>query len=385
LVDAAVVSSIATGDWQEQPTAIASTEYGRGVAAPADAAVNNETWPAEEEEADRNRNPPRRRREMMANVVSCKKRWLNTCIVVLAIIFSMALALIGICEAPGSGDRCHHRRKPTPVVVGKANPPPAPLAFAFVVHYEGNAELQCLEPVSIRMMVLGENNDVTGVSGKNATCAHQASCFLNPKSNTCTSLQRLDPIPVYWGIHNATGAFVECDQSDEDLGQKGCGVKAPGCGISSVYPSCVKDAYTIQELIDNPIVIQRDNRAGVEPFSYLLLYSDRDCQSLQGLRSFVEGPQDVVLAADTAAEVSCEDSLVCLSNPTGPKCRGLGFNKTQTIVTNVTDDDQVIACDANGDCSSQLYKECTVSFVPGCYQRWPSAKVLFSNPSAFVG
>jgi hypothetical protein len=155
--------------------------------------------------------------------------------------------------------------------------------------------------------------------------------------------------------------------------------------IQCVYPSCVKDAYTIKELIDNPNVIQRDNHAGVEPFSYLLLYSDRDCRSLQGLRSFVEGPQDVVLAADTAAEVSCEDSLVCLSNPTGPKCGSLGFNETQTIVTNVTDDDQVVACDTNGDCSSQLYKKCTVSFVPGCYQRWPSAKVLFSNPSAFVG
>jgi hypothetical protein len=365
LVDAVVVNSFATGDWQEQS------------AAPADA-VDNETRQAEEE-ANNNQNLLRRR-GMMANLFS-KKRWLNVCIVVLAILFALALALIGICEAPGSGDRCHRRNTP---VVGKANPPSLH-AFALVVHYEGNAGLQCLEPVSVRMMVLGEENDVIGVSSENATCAHQASCLLNPESNTCTSLQRLDPIPVFWGIDNGTGAFVECDQSDERHGQKACGVETPGCSKSSVYPSCVKEAYTIQELIDNPTVIQRDNRAGVEPFSYLLLYSDPNCRSLQGLRSFVEGPQDVVLAADTAADVSCEDSLVCLSNPTGPKCRGLGFNEIQTIVTNVTDDAQVVACDTNGDCSSQLDTECTLSFVPGCYQRWSSAKVLFSNPSAFVG
>jgi hypothetical protein len=141
--------------------------------------------------------------------------------------------------------------------------------------------------------------------------------------------------------------------------------------------------YTIQELVKNPNVIQRQNPTGVEAFSYLLLYSDNNCRNLQGLRSFVKGPQDVVLASPTAANVTCENSLLYLSNPNDTKCLGLGYDETQTIVPNARNDNQVETCDDNGDCNLAS-TECIVSFVPGCYQRWPSATVLFSNPAALL-
>jgi hypothetical protein len=314
---------------------------------------------------------------MMTNFTK-KKRCLDIGIVVLVIIFASALVLIGICEASGSDTVCRRRRQ-SPVDDDPVKPGPTDgdvttkytnQAFVLVGHYEEAAGLQCLadpvqnlpkEPVTIRTMVVGENHKVVGVSGENSTCTNQASCFLNPESNICTSLERLDPIQVVWGV-DASGSIFECDPSDEGDGLEACRLKA-GCATSSRYPSCLFQAYTIKDLVENPSVIQRNSPTGVEPFSYLLLYSDPSCSNLQGLRSFEKGPQDIVLAAATALDVSCEDSLVCLSNPTGPKCTELGFNETKTIVTNVRDDGQVVTCDDNSDCNNPVSTECNLSFV----------------------
>jgi hypothetical protein len=135
------------------------------------------------------------RQERMAYLSSNNKRWLNIGIVVLAVLFALAIALIGVCEASGSDIMCHRRH--TPIYNNNNKKPPMPdlvvvaPVFALAVHYENEAGLQCLEPVTIRMMVLGEATNVTGLAPgeTNGTCVEQASCYLHPDNSICTSLQ----------------------------------------------------------------------------------------------------------------------------------------------------------------------------------------------------
>jgi hypothetical protein len=153
LVDAALANSSTMGEWRDQSASTVTnntTGEHHQVAVLADPIHDVDDRPPDEQPegaaaADGSDEKPSRK-ERMTYLSNNNKRCLNTGIVVLAVLFAMALALIGICEASGSGAMCHRRKTPNnnnqPSMMPD-NPVVVPSVFALAVHYENDAGLQC--------------------------------------------------------------------------------------------------------------------------------------------------------------------------------------------------------------------------------------------------
>ena len=125
--------------------------------------------------------------------------------------------------------------------------------------------------------------------------------------------------------------------------------------------------------------------------SYLLFYSDAECQTFEGLKGIATGSTELPTTKDT---ITCQAAMACLLAPDGETCRASGglTGATQTIVTATTEEGRdVLTCDSSStevtpkNCQNTTDSVCLPSPIhPSCYYRQTSAARFVQNPAAYL-
>ena len=221
-------------------------------------------------------------------------------------------------------------------------------------------------------------------------CSMQTRCSAKPITNGIETTAEVSVILTdQSGIIDSGGQeqLFECDTSNSDLDQQLCQFSPQPCSPSSAYPSCVYSIVTGQDLVDDPTILYNpDPPKEVEQTVYAIYYSDEVCTEMQGLEGIVLGTS--YSAQGVADTVSCELSMPCVLNPTGPSCANVDKSKvTTTGVFNYQSPGELVYCDGgdSASCQNATLNECSKSdLYPNCYRRMVSGTQTFSDPVSIV-
>jgi len=264
--------------------------------------------------------------------------------------------------------------------------------------------------VSVRGQLLDNSFSIQRVSSvgggaagsqSTTTCADETFCLLAPQSNQCLALTgdvaSTAQVSVTFtdqsGIIDSDGQeqLLECDTSNSDNNQQLCIFSPPPCSESSAFPSCVVTLLTGQELVDDPSVLYNPNPPEqVRETAYVVYYSDDICTDVEALHGIVLETSNTVQGVDDT--VSCEESVACLLNPTGPSCAALEASLSDTTTGFVVKRDNetgfLYSCSDNDEsatCRNITTSACTKSqMFPNCYQRIVWGPDLLSDPESIV-
>ncbi|KAL3921617.1 MAG: hypothetical protein SGILL_002655, partial [Bacillariaceae sp.] len=293
----------------------------------------------------------------------------------------------------------------------QASPTPAQLEDTVYYVYQDADAVGCGgHAVAVRGQVLDNSfalqravSGNTGGGDDNTTetpsesCVQEAFCLLDPFSLQCRAItngiEAMAHVSVILtdqsGIIDAGGQeqLFECDTSNSDIEQQLCQFSPQPCSPSSVYPSCLYSIVTGQELVDDPSILYNPSPPKeVDQTVYAVYYSNEGCTEMEGMEGIVLGAQ--YSAEGVADTVSCELSMPCMLNPTGPSCAATNkrdFNMSG--VFNYQAEGDLVYCngDANASCQNATLNQCIKSdLYPNCYQRMVSGKQTFRDPESIV-
>jgi hypothetical protein len=183
------------------------------------------------------------------------------------------------------------------------------------------------------------NNDGTSSS----SCVEETFCLLNADSEQCLTLTGglVNNAQVSVSYTDQEGVIdnggqeqlLECDTSNSDIGQPLCIFDPPPCSASGSYPSCTYTLVTGTELVADPTVLYNANPPSqIKQTAYSVFYSDDLCTELAAMQGIVLNTNYTVRAVPDTT-VSCEESLACMLNPTGPSCADVSKDSPGEDVT----------------------------------------------------
>jgi hypothetical protein len=258
--------------------------------------------------------------------------------------------------------------------------------YVYVVYYDKSANVdQCFQnstvapksPVAIRTIVTGESNSVVSGFSDSSTCPEEAVCIVS-EAASCKLLNNSITGQVKWDVID--GKITECDPTNVPP-EPICAEKT-GCSGSSIFPRCVFSSYLRQDFINNPAVITQAKPQALDQYSYLMFFSDSECDTFEGLSLVVAGKQELVIPGES---VACDEAISCLANPEGARCKNIIATAPTERLTVYTKsrDSRTFKCNAEGNYCAETPSKCTQSPIPSCHYRWVSANDLFSYPSRF--
>ena len=218
-----------------------------------------------------------------------------------------------------------------------------------------------------------------GARDAEGRCSQEVLCLVNPESDQCKSLQfTKDGVTVH--SVNENGDVFQCDSTNTD----GDCSYLTDCYGSSLFPNCKFFTTKSSAILADPSLISNANPAGLEDSTYMIFYSDDECQEWEGLKGVTSGEH--VFDRITDDSVSCSDALACVFHSQGDKCQTLDTTNTTTrILTQVTTTGTSQTCDEAGVCQDVDDTQCVRSTIaPSCYVRMTSAQMLVSQPQKYL-
>lgn len=237
-------------------------------------------------------------------------------------------------------------------------------------------------PVTIQAFVSDDDAVLNGRDSGTGKCADEGICIINPDHDYCQGINATKIGKTVFSVDDG-GLVFQCDSSNTD-GQ--CSF-LDHCYRSSVYPACHFSVAVTSDLLANPSLVTNHNVSNYPELTkhvYQAFYSDPSCKAFVGMEGVLTDGLSVRKTIQDRTNLTCEESMACVFNPTGERCKGYGGTTGSVWINATILDERVVLCPYAhpGDCE-WVPIQCQVDRnFPQCYSRWVTASDFFEDPAA---